>query len=192
MNCLTIDQVYLYLENELTPEESSGIAGHIASCEKCRRAVEDRRVLIEAAESLPPLSVPPEFTQQIMARIFPQKSHIRIWIAALATGFSLIVAIFLAAFLQSDFSLSGAFIQLNRSLWSFVSHLSVFFIKLIKIISLTFNLLVQLSSYIYKALTSMTSVIGIEVQIALVILTILLSVTVVYGVRRKIWSGENI
>jgi len=147
---------------------------------------------MEAAESLPPLQVPSDFTQQIMARIFPQKSQIGLWIAALATGFSLVVAIFLAAFLQSDLSLAGTFIQLNRSLWSFVSHLSVFFIKLIKIISLAFNLLVQLSSYIYRALTSMTSVIGIEVQITLVVLTILLSVTAVYGVRRKIWSGENL
>lgn len=192
MNCLTIDQIYLYLENELIPEERSRLAGHIAACEKCRRAVEDRRALTEAAESLPPLPVPPDFTQQIMSRIFPQKSQMRVWIAALATGFSLVVAIFLAAFLQSDLSLSGAFIQLNRSLWSFVSNLSVFFIKLIKIVSLCFNLLVQLSSYIYKTLTSLTSVIGIEVQITLVILTILLSVTAVYGVRRKIWSGENI
>ena len=192
MNCLTIDQIYLYLENELTPEERSLLAGHIAACEKCRRAVEDRRALTEAAESLPPLPIPPDFTRQIMSRIFPQKSQMRVWIAALATGFSLVVAIFLAAFLQSDFSLSGAFIQLNRSLWSFVSNLSVFFIKLIKIVSLCFNLLVQLSSYIYKTLTSLTSVIGIEVQITLVILTILLSVTAVYGVRRKIWSGETI
>jgi hypothetical protein len=147
---------------------------------------------MEAAESLPPLRVPPDFAQQIMARIFPQKSQFRIWITALATGFSLVVAIFLAALLQSDFSLSGTFIQLNRSLWSFVSNLSVFFIKLIKIISLIFNLLVQLSSYINKALTGMTSVIGIEVQITLAILTILLSITAVYGVRRKIWNGENI
>ena len=192
MNCLTIEQVYLYLEDELTPEESSGIAGHIASCEQCRNAVEERRILMEAAESLPPLQVPPDFSQQVMARIFPQKSQVRLWIAALATGFSLVIAIFMAAFLQSDLSLSGTFIQLNRSLCSFVSNLSVFFIKFIKIISLAFDLLVQLGSYIYKALTSMTSVIGIEVQITLIILTILLSITAIYGVRRKIWSGENI
>ena len=192
MNCLTIEQVYLYLEDELTPEERSSIAGHVASCEHCRNAVEERRVLMEAAESLPPLQVPPDFSQQVMARIFPQKSQIRLWIAALATGFSLVIAIFLAAFLQADLSLSGTFIQLNRSLWSFVSSLSVFFIKFIKILSLAFNLLVQLGSYIYKALIGMTSVIGIEVQITLIILTILLSVTAIYGVRRKIWSGENI
>ena len=192
MNCLTIEQVYLYLEDELTPEESNGISGHIASCEQCRNAVEERRILMEAAVSLPPLHVPPDFTQQIMARIYPQKSRIRLWIAALATGFSLVVAIFMAAFLQSDLSLSGTFIQLNRSLWSFVSDLSVFFVKFIKILSVTFDLLVQLGSYIYKALTSMTSVIGIEVQITLIVLTILISVTAIYGVRRKIWSGENI
>lgn len=192
MNCLSLEQVYLYLESELTPEESNGIADHIASCEKCRNVVEDRRILMEAAESLPPLQVPSDFSQQIMARIFPQKSQIRLWIAALATGFSLVVAIFLAAFLQSDLSLAGTFIQLNRSLWSFVSNLSVFFIKLIKIISLAFNLLIQLSSYIFRALTGLTSVIGIEVQITLVILTILLSATAVYGLRRKIWSGETL
>jgi hypothetical protein len=192
MNCLTIEQVYLYLENDLTPEESRTIAGHIASCEQCRRAVEERKILMEAAASLPPLHVPPDFTQQVMARIFPQKSQIRLWIAALATGFSLVVAIFMAAFLQSDLSLSSTFIQLNRSLWNFVSDLSVFFIKFIKILSLAFNLLVQLGSYIYKALISMTSVIGIEVQITLIVLTVLLSLTAIYGVRRKIWSGENI
>jgi hypothetical protein len=192
MNCLTIEQVYLYLEDELSPEERSRVAGHISTCEQCQSAVEERRILTEAAESLPPLQLPPDFTQQIMTRIFPQKSQVRLWIAALATGFSLVIAIFMAAFLQSDLSLSGTFIQLNRSLWKFVSDLSVFFIKFIKILSLAFHLLVQLGSYIYKALASVTSVIGIEVQITLIILTILLSVTAVYGVRRKIWSGESI
>jgi hypothetical protein len=192
MKCLSIEQVYLYLEDELTPEERSRIAGHIASCEQCRNAVEERRILKEAAESLPPLRVPSDFSQQVMARIFPQKSQIRLWIAALATGFSLVIAIFLAAFLQSDLSLSGTFIQLNRSLWNFVSDLSVFFVKFIKILSVAFDLLVQLGSYIYKALISMTSVIGIEVQITLIVLTILISATAIYGVRRKIWSGENI
>ncbi|MBN1224866.1 MAG: zf-HC2 domain-containing protein [Candidatus Aminicenantes bacterium] len=191
MNCLTPDQIYLYLEKDLPPEEMNRISSHIASCQKCRIGLKERTVFMEAVESLPLLQVPPDFAQQVMARIFTAKSSVRVWIAGLATGFSLVIAIFLAAFLQSGFSLSELFIQLNRSLWTFISNLSVFFVKTIKIISLVFDLIPKLSGYIYTTLTSITSVVGIEVQVTLIALTILMSFAAYFGLRRKIWTGEK-
>jgi len=191
MNCVTLEQIYLYLEKELPPEEMDRIHTHISSCQKCRAAVAERKVFMEAVKSLPPLQVPPDFTRQVMARVFTAKSSVRLWIAGLATGFSLVIAIFLATFLQSNFSLSGTFIHLNRSLWAFISNLSVFFVKTIKIISLVFDLLLRLSGYIYTTLASMTSAVGIEIQVILITLTILMSLTAYFGLRRKIWAGEK-
>jgi len=192
MKCLSLDKIYLYLETELPAEEMNRINNHIATCRNCRLAVENRKAISEAADSLPLFRVPPDFTQQVMARIFREKASTRLWIAGLATGFSLIVAIFLAAFLQSNLNLSGAFIQLNRILWNFVGSLSVFFVKSIKVVSLAFDLLLKLSGFIYTTLKSMTSAVGTELQIILVGLTIFISLTLFFGVRRLIWTGEKI
>ena len=192
MNCLTSDKVYLYLESELPREEIARIEAHLPACQKCREVVAERRVFMEAVGSLPLLQVPPDFAQQVMARIFPEKSTVRLWILGLATGFSLVIAIFLAAFLQSGLNFSGAFVQLNRSLWTFISHLSVFFVKSIKVISLAFDLLPKITGYIFTTLKSMSSAVGIEAQVILALLTILLLVTAFFVVKRKVWIGEKI
>jgi hypothetical protein len=192
MNCLTTHQIYLYLEDEFPVHERESIEKHLSSCEACKLLLEDRQMMMQAVQTLSPLVLPVDFTQQVMAKVFPRVSSVRIWIAGLATGFSLIMFLFLAIFLQSDISLSGALVHLNSGLWSFVKNLSVFTIKLFKISSVIFEILIQFFSFVFKTLASLTSLIRPEFQIFLITLTILLAISVFYMMRRKIWTGDKI
>ncbi len=70
MTCLHIDQICLFIEKDLSLEEARKVERHLASCAKCRNAVDERRMLLQAAESLPVLQAPPDFPQQVMAKIF--------------------------------------------------------------------------------------------------------------------------
>lgn len=192
MSCLTVRQIYLYLEDELPVDERESIEKHISSCEPCKILLEDRKMMLQAVETLPPLDMPADFTQQVMAKVFPRVSPVRIWIAGLATGFSLMMFIFLAVFLQSDISFSGVFVRLNSSLWAFVKNLSVFTVKLFKIASVIFEILIQFASFVFKTLASLTILIRPEFQIVLTTLTVVLSISVLYMMRRKIWTGDKI
>lgn len=191
MNCLTPSQIYLYLEDALPAPEKEAVDTHIASCEACQIILEDRRVMMEAVQSLPPLDMPADFTQQVMARVYPKASSVRIWLTGLATGFSLMMFIFLAVFLQSDISLSGLFVHLNGALWTVVRNLSVFTVKLFKVTSVIAEILVQFANFVFKTLSSLTTLIRPEVQIFLITLTVVLSISALVLMRRKIWTGEK-
>lgn len=192
MTCLTVRQIYLYLEDELPVAERGAIEKHISSCEPCKILLEDRKVMMQAAKTLPPLVLTADFTQQVMAKVFPRVSSVRIWVAGLATGFSLMMFLFLAVYLQSDISFSGVFVRLNSSLWTFVKNLSVFMVKLFKIASVIFEILIQFVSFIFKTLATLTTLIRPEFQIFLITLTVVLSISVFYMMRRKIWTGDKI
>lgn len=192
MSCLTVEKIYLYLEDELSAEERASVEKHISACKSCKSLLEDRNKMMQAVRSLPSLDMPADFTQQVMAKVFPHRSPVKIWIAGLATGFSLTMFIILAIFLQSDLSLSGTFVHLNSSLWTFVKNISVFTVKLIKVASVIFGILVQFVSFVFKTLGNLTTLIRPEFQIFLIILTVILSLSTVLMMRRKIWTGDKI
>jgi hypothetical protein len=192
MSCLTVHQIYLYLEDELPASERESVEKHISSCGACKILLEDRKLMMQAVDTLPPLVLPADFTQQVLAKVFPKVSSIRIWIAGLATAFSLMMFLFLAVYLQSDFSLSGIFVSLNGSLWAFVKNLSVFTVKLFKITSVIFEILIQFIGFVFKTLASLTTLIRPEFQIFLIFLTIVLSIYAFYMMRKKIWTGDKI
>lgn len=192
MSCLTVRQTYLYLEDQVPVDERESIEKHISSCEPCKILLEDRKMMMQAVETLPPLDMPANFTQQVMAKVFPRVSSVRIWIAGSATAFSLMMFLFLAIFLQSDISFSGVFVRLNSSLWAFVKNLSVFAVKLFKIASVILEILIQFASFIFKTLGSLATLIRPEFQIFLITLTVVLSISALYMMRRKIWTGDKI
>jgi hypothetical protein len=192
MSCLKVHQVYLYLEDELPSDERASVEKHISSCEPCKILLEDRKAMMHAVETLPHLVLPTDFTQKVMDKIFPRVSSVRVWVAGLATAFSLMMFLFLAIYLQSDFSLSGIFVHLNSGLWAFVKNLSVFTAKVFKIASVIFEMLVQFVSFVFKALASLTTLIRPEFQIFLITLTVIISISALYMMRRKIWTGDKI
>lgn len=191
MKCLRVDEIYLYLEKELSPSESKTVKEHLAVCPKCKNAVEERRVLFQAAETLSLWLTPPNFTHQVMAQIFPRKVTLRHWLVATATGLSSIILTFLGFFALSGENLLEMFIGLGHSLLELLRTFSVFFIKAFKLASLLIRIIIQFLGFLIKGFVRLSSVPSLEAQIILIILTVILSAILFFGVRRKFLAGEK-
>lgn len=191
MKCLNIEQIYLYIEKELSLGENKKIEEHLTICPKCKKALEERRLLLQATESLPLWQTPPDFTQQVMARIFPAKVSLKAWLGAVSTGFvSLILALFIF-FLATGQNLSSLALSFYDTILNLIRDFSPTFVKLIKLASLFVKILQQLAEYIIKGFTLLTTIISPEIQIIIITITIILIASSIYGIRKKLLVGEK-
>jgi len=195
MNCLRMDQIYLYLEKELSPSETKGIEEHLVSCSKCQNAVAERRLLLRASESLPLWDPPADFSRQVMAHIFPDifpdRVSIRKWIVASAVGFSSAALAFLAYFVFSGQSLLSFLTGLGRGALDLFRTVSVLVLKLVKLGSLLIRVIVRIFEILIQFFGHLTKMISPEMQIILITLTLILSVSLFFGVKRKYLTGEK-
>lgn len=191
MSCLQIDQIYLFLEGELSPEENRSIKSHISSCEKCRRAVEERRLLLQASQDLVSWETPPDFTQRILSRIFPKKITLRDWAVTAAIGLSSAMLAFLAVYLISGQNLASLFINLNQTAIGLFRNFIVVLVKAAKLISVGIQVIEKIVSLLFKGLTSVTNILGPELQIGLIVLFIVITALFFYGAKRKLLAGEK-
>lgn len=191
MKCLHIDQIYLFIEKDLSLEEAKKVERHLASCAKCRNAVEERRMLLQAAESLPVLQPPPDFPQQVMAKIFPEKVTLRGWLTAATTGFSAVSLVLFLYLVISGQNLAHLLLSVNSTFWIFIQDISVLLVKVFKLASLIIGIIIKFSGYLLKGFVQLTTIINPEVQIALILITLIISAFLLYGMRRKIWTGEK-
>jgi len=191
MTCLGVDQIYLYLEKELPSSENKRIEKHLASCLKCQNAVQERRLLLQALDSLPLWDTPADFTGQVMARIFPSRVPVWKWVAVSAAGFSFAAIAFLGYFLISGQSLVGSLNSLGHRTLDVFRSVSVLFLKLVKLLSLLIRIIVQIFGIIFEFFARLTTIISPEVQIVLITLTLILSASLFFVVRKKILTGEK-
>jgi hypothetical protein len=192
MKCLSLEQVYLYLEKELSPGENIKIEEHLSTCRKCKKALEERKPLLQAADRLPLWETPPGFTQQVMARIFPPRVPISAWLTAAYVGSGSIILAIFSLFLVTGQNFSGFLTSLNHNLWNFVRNISPFFVKVFKVASIFVKVLQQLFGYIIKAFASLTTIISPELQLIIITIAIILIAFSIYGIKRKIFIGEEI
>jgi len=191
MNCLHVDQIYLYLEGELSPCENRSIENHLSSCERCRMAVAERRSLMEASQNLPLWEIPLDFTQQILAQVFPKKITFREWVVTGAIGLSSAVLAFLAVYLISGQNLASLFINLNQTALDLFRNIVVVLIKAAKLISIGFQVIQKIGSFILKGLTGLTVILGPELQIGLIVLFLVITILLFFGAKRKFSFGEK-
>jgi predicted anti-sigma-YlaC factor YlaD len=191
MNCVRIDQVYLFLEGELSTEENRSIKDHISTCEKCRKAVEERKLLIEASQSLPVWEIPQDFTQRVLAHIFPKKITLRDWIVTASIGLSSAVLAFFVVYLISGHNLADVFINLNRTVLSFFQNIIVVLVKTAKLISVGIQVILKIISLILKGFASLTTILSPELQIGLIALSAIITALLLFGVKRKLLAGEK-
>lgn len=191
MKCLGIDQIYLYLEKELSSEEKNKIEEHLSVCLKCKNAFEERSLLLQAADSLPLWQPPPDFTQQVMAKIYPDKVTLREWLTAVAVGFSSVIAALFAFFMITGQNLMTFLHSSSHILWNSVKNVALIFAKLFKLASLLINIIGQLAGYILENFARLTSLISPEIQIIIITFSIILFTSIIIGIRRKILIGEK-
>jgi len=179
MTCLNLERLYSYLEGELEALEKKDFEAHLASCPKCRDAVEKRRHLAEAVRTLPPLEVPADFAQKIMDRISPLPAKVTLisWLAAAAAGLATFVVMLTAAAFLTGHSLSQLLLGLSRFTSKNLQSLAFFLIKIAKYILLAFKILAQISREIVEGFKVLTSFISPEALIIFVCVTFILIIT---------------
>ncbi|MBA7644740.1 hypothetical protein ES703_52485 [subsurface metagenome] len=191
MTCLSIEQIYLYIEKELSSAKNREIQKHLAGCPKCQKAVEERKLLIEAAESLPVWEIPLGFTQQVMARIFQARVSPLAWLGAVVSGFaSMILAVVLFALVTGqNFSdlLRGSYYTLLNA----IKNLSPLLAKILKLASMLLKILQQFGEFLVKGLTLLTSLISPQIQIIIIAVAIVIIASSIYGLRSKLFIGEK-
>ena len=191
MTCLSIEQIYLYIEKELSSAQNKEVQKHLAGCPKCQNAVQERKLLLEAAESLPEWEIPGGFTQQVMSRIFPARVSPLAWLGAAGAGVaSLILAIVLYALVTGQ-----NFLDILRGSYSTVlnviTNLSPLIAKILKLVSLLVKIIQQFGEFLVKGLTLLTSLISPQVQIIIITVAIVIIASSIYGLRRKLFIGEK-
>ena len=192
MNCLRISQIYQYLEKELPILKNKTIEEHLSTCPKCQKFVEERRVLLQAAESLSSLEVPSEFTRQVMAKLFCTQVSPHSFLIAISSVSSITIAIFIAYFLLSGRNLLNLLVTINHNILDLVLNISTLIVKILALATLLIKLILHFSEFLFKSLIILTSIINPEVQITLMILSFIIIIFIAYLARRKIWTGEKI
>jgi hypothetical protein len=191
MNCLSIEQVYLYLENALSASEKRGVEQHLASCEKCKNAFEERKLLQRAAESLLFWSTPAGFTRQVMDRIFPARVPLLSWVGAVSASLASIVLAFTAWILATGQNLADVLLGINHTLLNYVKNLLPLLVKIFKLTALGLKVFHQFSQYLFKLIAWMTTLVSPQVQVIILAATAILITFFIFGMRRKILLGEK-
>jgi len=192
MDCLTIEQIYLFLDQDLSPEEMRNIKKHLDSCAICTDAVEDRRVLVQAANSLPLTTLPPGFTQRVMSAIFPERAPMNVWVKSIVGGLSATVFAFFLYYLLSGKNLADLFISIGQFFLSTLSTVSTGIAKILKLVGHLINILFDVVSLLFKGFGQLTSLLSPGTQVILITLTLVLSALLLFGVRKKFLMGEKV
>lgn len=189
MSCLSADDIYLYLEGELTGADTSRISEHLERCAACREALEERRPLLQAARRIPRWTVPQDFARQVMERLFPQRLSLGRALLTAAVGTFVIVTSLLLVFLVSGLGLLNVLMSLNQSILNGLRDFAVFGAKFIKAFTLLARAFSQLTGFIWESVTRLSGLPSAELQAALLVLTVLFTLSVYYGLRRLLPLG---
>lgn len=192
MECLTVEQIYLFIDKEMPSDELRQIQMHLDACPACSGAVEDRRALVRAADSLPQIETPPGFTQQVMAAVFPGKAPLGVWIKSIATGLSSTVFAFLLFYIISGKNGADLFISTGRLFLSALSALSTGLAKFFNLAGQVANIVFELGRLLIRGFARLSALLSPEAQFVIIAFTLLLSALFIFGVRRKFFMGEKV
>lgn len=190
MSCLDISRIYLYLENELSSQEEKIIERHLADCPRCRRAVEERRFLLEAVSRLPEPELPEDFSKLVMKALPASRGRALGWLTAVSSTLAAGALMWLTVFLLSGDTLSKSLIGLNDLLWTQVRSFALIFVKTFKLVSLLLKLCIRFSELLFKGFASLTTILSPEVQVLLAVLTVVISAGLFLGFKRMIIREE--
>jgi len=176
MTCLNLEKLYAYLEGDLSDRDKKTVEDHVASCSACGEALEERRYLLQAAETLPAFEVPGDFARAVMDKIAPEHSKAKASgrLMAAAAGVATFAVALVATTLITGHALSQFVLGLNRFLWSNLQGLASVLTKGAKYVFLTLKVLIQIGGEVLQILKTLTSFIGPETQVVFIGATVLL------------------
>lgn len=188
MICPAIERIYDYLDGGLSAGDRAAFEAHLAGCPGCRRALDERRAIAEAATSLSPLEVPDDFVLGVMSRLdlpalekAPAKRARGFRLAPVLTGVSALGAVVVS--LITGNGLFGIFLGLARSLRTTALASTQGILKAAKVIIHLGKMAADFLSGLIEGVGIATSFIGPEVQIAVVATVLIgtLAAGIAYG-----------
>jgi hypothetical protein len=197
MSCPRPEEINGLLEGALDADAARRLESHLAACPACRRAAEDRRLIMQAASSLDPIPVPEDFAARVMARLEPalDASLPRLspagWLAATAAGTAAFgVALALLAFLSGR-GLSLTFARLGRGLLGYTQEAAEAAVKLAKLVVLFFKIAGEFSRALLEAVNRLTAFIGPGAKAACFVAALAFMAGGLVFWRRRISLMEN-
>lgn len=191
MNCLRVDQIYLYLEGELPSVEKEDVEKHLKRCSKCKKAVEEREFLHRACSSLHLWQTPAGFSQQVMKKIFPEKVLFPSWIRIMAGGIVSFFLAFLSLIIFSAQKFPSLLTHLYQAPLNLTQPIPSFLVKVLKVLPLILKVFVHLSTIIIESLMKLITLIKPEIQMLLIFIVLILFSIFFYRIKRKIFIGEK-
>ena len=190
MNCASIGRIYDYLDGSLTAGERAAFEAHLAGCPGCRRALDERRAIAEAATSLPPLEVPDEFILGVMSRLdlsAPEKAPAKrargFRLAPALTAASALGAVAIVVSLITGNGLFGILLGLARSLRTTTLSSIQGILKAARVVIHLGKMAADFLSGLIEGVGIATSFIGPEVQVVVVATVLIgtLAAGIAYG-----------
>jgi anti-sigma factor RsiW len=190
MICPSLERIYDYLDGSLSADDRAALEAHLDGCPGCRRALEDRRAIAEAATSLPELEVPDDFVAGVMTRLglpdaekAPAKRARAFRLAPVLTGASALGAVAVAISLITGNGVFGIFLSLGRSLQATALSSTQGILKAARVVINLGRMAADFLSGLVEGFRIATSFIGPEVQIAVVatVLVATLAAGIAYG-----------
>lgn len=191
MDCLGIDKIYLYLENQLSPEEEQAILKHIAGCGKCREALEERKIFQQAAETLPQWQVPPGFTEKVVQSALKFQISLKEIIPSFFIGIFMISSLAFFLIISKGTSLSNMLTHVFRSLLSSIENISIFLSKAAKIAWIFLSLSLDFAVWSISRLKHILSIFSPEILAFLCISSLLTVILASFFLKKKFALGER-
>ncbi len=187
MSCLNADQIDRYLEGELDRTEREDFERHLGTCPACRRAVDDWRLLSEAAAGLPALELPPDFSLRVMARIeADHKAPVSVfgWLALGAAALVSLFSVLVGVLILSGHSLTGLILGLEGFLVTTFKSGALLFGQATSAIGLVVSVVRHYLSALWDALSGFGSVIPLPTAVAILAVQALIIGVAAFGLRK--------
>jgi predicted anti-sigma-YlaC factor YlaD len=190
MSCFNAENIYRYLDGELDQAERRDFERHVDACPKCRRAVEERRLLTEAAGSLPALELPADFSARVMARLERPRVTVFGWLAISAGSFASVVMLVVGVLTIGARSITDLVLGTESFLTSTLKNGAVLFGRATSLINLCFRVIYHFLAALWDGLAGVTAIIPLP-WIAAITVVLLAVVTTSYLTMRKLFLGER-
>ena len=191
MKCPRPDEMDLCLENELDEAFARDLERHMDACPLCRARMEERKALMAALRDLPDIEIPPGFTAEIMARVFPERKSAFAWLAALIGSVSGLFLGGLAYVLVTGQSLPGLTISAGKSLWGSGRDGFLILAKVGKLAALAFQLMIRFAGSFMEKLGRLGSLVDPKVYIVASFIFVAFAALVFLGIKRRTFNGEK-
>jgi len=197
MSCLSIEELYAYLDGDLPPAAKRRVEAHAVACAECRAVMEDRRVFLEAASSLPVFDVPASFASSIAARLetvpAPKRKRLPLWtwIAASASGSAAFIATLAVIALVTGQNLWQYLARLQHGLLNYLQGTVTAVIHFLKYIQIFLKIAGEFASALLDVVKQAAALISPPIQAACAVSVVLILAMGVVLWRRRSLSLEN-